>query len=194
VRSTGTADVRFPAEQPDSVRAVEDPAPWLLSVGGLSRSDLLAALKRSDIQLNRFAATLLDDPAFDNEVAESVQIVDRTPADLGLPNGTVLSQLFAAAQDRGLLLCPAAAGPYLRLLLTDQESAPDSVMSKGRAPSSSITVASAPLRDDHDYPKGFYLRVVDGVRWLRGYVCDDTHLWSPHDRFAFRVGDLRGHN
>ena len=144
------------------------------------------------MRLNQFATTLLDDPAFDHVVAETINIVERTPADLGLPDGAVLSQLFAVAQDHGLLLCPAATGPYLRLLLKDQESAPDSVMSNGRAPSSSITVASAPLRDDDDYPKGFYLRGVEGFRWLRGYLCDDTHVWSPNDRFAFRLRDLHG--
>lgn len=159
-------------------------------MGGLSRSDLLAALKRSDIQLNQYATTLLDHPSFDDATAETVEIVDRTPADLGLPNGAVLSQIFAAAHDRGLFLCPAATGPYLRLLLTQQDSAPDSVMSNGRAPSGSITVASAPLDADDEYPKGFYLRVVDGVRWLRGYICDDLHLWSPNDRLAFRIADL----
>jgi hypothetical protein len=43
------------------------------------------------------------------------------------------------------------------------------------------------LSDDDEYPKGFYLRVVEDVRWLRGYVGDDTHIWSPTDQFAFCV-------
>ncbi len=40
------------------------------------------------------------------------------------------------------------------------------------------------LRDD--YPKGFYLRVVDGRAWLRGYRCDDEYDFDPADRFVFR--------
>ena len=65
-------------------------------------------------------------------------------------------------------------------------------MSNGSAPSASVTVASAPLDRDDVLPKGFYLRVVDGRPWLRGYHATDEHLWSPHDRLAFRTGAPAG--
>ena len=71
--------------------------------------------------------------------------------------------------------------------MLDQQTAPDSIMSKGRAPSGSITVASIPLREDDEYPKGFYLRVVDGVPWLRGYRCTEQHNWSADDWLLFRL-------
>ena len=60
-------------------------------------------------------------------------------------------------------------------------------MSAGRAPEGSLTVASEILSDDDEYPKGFYLRVVDDAAWLRGYRCDDEHIWSSDDRFLFRM-------
>ena len=47
--------------------------------------------------------------------------------------------------------------------------------------------ASDALSRDDEYPKGFYLRVVDGRAWLRGYRCDDGHSWSPDDRFIFQL-------
>jgi len=72
--------------------------------------------------------------------------------------------------------------------MLDQASAPDSVMSNGSAPSASVTIASEPLDQDDVLPKGFYLRVVDGRPWLRGYHATDEHLWSPGDCLAFRVG------
>ena len=46
---------------------------------------------------------------------------------------------------------------------------------------------SVPLRADHDYPKGFYLRVVDGVTWLRGYRCDDEYVWPAGSVLALRA-------
>ncbi|WP_130412818.1 hypothetical protein [Xylanimonas ulmi] len=79
-------------------------------------------------------------------------------------------------------------GPYLRLAFDDQAAAPDAVMPSGRAPSGSVTVASEPVEADHDFPKGFYLRVVDGTAWLRGYMCDNQHVFAPNDRFAFQAG------
>ena len=48
-----------------------------------------------------------------------------------------------------------------------------------------IMVAAAPLSQDDAYPKGFYLRVVDGQAWLRGYRCDDTYVFAAVDEFAF---------
>jgi hypothetical protein len=49
-----------------------------------------------------------------------------------------------------------------------------------------VKVASAPLSDDATFPKGFYLRVVDGTQWLRGFRCDDEYRFAPDDTFAFR--------
>ena len=55
-------------------------------------------------------------------------------------------------------LCPVTAGPYLRLAWLSQPSAPDVIMSNGRAPTASLTVAALPPRPDEEgYPKGFYL-------------------------------------
>lgn len=122
--------------------------------------------------------------------SESFDVVQCTVEQLGFRNGAPLSVIFARAQEIGLSLCPTIAGPYLRLVMTDQQSAPDSVMSSGSAPSSSITVAAALLEGDDDFPKGFYLRAVEGVLWLRGYRATDQHIWSPNDCFAFRKADV----
>jgi hypothetical protein len=60
------------------------------------------------------------------------------------------------------------------LAMIGQSNAPD--LSAGRAPTGAIHVASEPLSRDVEYPKGFYLRIVDGQAWLRGYRCDDTYV------------------
>lgn len=69
----------------------------------------------------------------------------------------------------------------------DQANAPDSVLSGGKAPTGAIHVASAPVSADVEYPKGFYLRVVDGQPWLRGFRCDDTYRWPADTALAFAL-------
>ena len=165
-----------------------------LRVGGLSREELQSALDSADVLRNAHAEVLFESVAFDDRAGQDVVIVERTVADLGLSGGAVLSEIFSAALKQGLLLCPPDIGPYLRLALQTQTAALDSLMSSGRAPRGAVTVASLPLSDDDEYPKGFYLRVVDGRLWLRGYRCDDQHVWSPEDRFAFRLPDSTGGN
>ncbi|MCC3265239.1 hypothetical protein [Arthrobacter gengyunqii] len=73
------------------------------------------------------------------------------------------------------------------MALNDQAPSRSSVMSSGRAPDGGLTVAAEALSPDDQYPKGTYLRVVDGRAWLRGYSCDDQHVWSPSDRFIFQL-------
>jgi len=158
-----------------------------VSVGGLSRDELRSALTSRGVLVNVHAETLLDSEAFDREDIRPIAVTERTVAELGRPDGAVLSEILELGRQEGLLLCPADTGPYLRLALADQASSADAVMSSGKAPDGSLTVASEALSDDVDYPKGFYLRVVEGQPWLRGYRCDDEHIWSPQDRFAFRA-------
>lgn len=164
-----------------------DSGPFEVTVGGLSRHDLKSELSSRQIHLNAQAQILLDDAVFDDANTQHViTVVVRNVSDLGLPHGATLSQIFDAAQGLGLKLCPPTSGPYLRLAVTKQEGSTDPVMSRGRAPEGSYTVAAQTLRDDDEYPKGFYLRVVNGQSWLRAYRCDDTHIWSPDDQFIFR--------
>lgn len=160
-----------------------------LQVGGLTRSELTLALATAGVLLNAHAHTLLEHAAFDLRDAEEITMVERSVGDLGLGAGGTLPEVFAAARAQGLALCPPDTGPYLRLALTSQANAPDSVLSAGRSPAGALEVAAAPLSDDVEFPKGFYLRVVDHQPWLRGYRCDDEYRFSADDRFVFRVSD-----
>lgn len=159
-----------------------------LWVGGLSRSQLLGSLSSHGIHLNAYAEALLASESFDDRVARPIVVTERTVAELGLANGAPLSRIFQAAEQQGLSLCPVDTGPYLRLALHEQTTSSNPLMSSGYAPEGSLTIASAPISDDDEYPKGFYLRVVDRQAWLRGYRSDNEHQWSPDDRFVFRDG------
>lgn len=125
-------------------------------------------------------------PAFDERARETVRIVERTVAEFGLTDGGTRTQIFAAAEEHGLGLCPVVTGPYLRLAWSAQADSSTSVMSTGHSSEGALNVASPALDDDVEFPKGFYLRVVDGQLWLRGYRCDDLYVFSPDVRFAFR--------
>jgi hypothetical protein len=138
------------------------------------------------VQLNVSAEQLLSDPAISAGPEQQVVLTRRRIDELGLPRGGTLPQLIAAVAASGLLLCPPHTGPFLRLSLRDQEQAPDAVLSAGRAPAGALHVLSAPLRPDHTYPKGFYLRVVEGTTWLRGFRCDDEYVWPADSVLALR--------
>jgi len=158
-----------------------------VSVGGRSRSELRSALAEAGVQLNVHAETLLDADVFDGGEERMITVTERTVGELGGTQGATLPEIFRLAGEQALLVCPPETGPYLRLALGEQATSANSVLSTGTAPEGSLTVVSDVLDDDVAYPKGFYLRVVDGVPWLRGYRCDDEHVWSPEDRLLFRV-------
>ena len=128
--------------------------PLTLQVGTTSRPRLLAALESGGVQLNASARTLLDDAAFDRPTPQSVTVVQRSLKELGLPAGAALPLIFEAAQDHGLDLCPADTGPYLRLAWRTQPNAPDAIMSNGRAPTGSLTVAAASPARGRRLPQG----------------------------------------
>ena len=172
-----------------SMPTAPDQPPLTVDIGHLSRDELTRQLRAERVLLNEHSHTLLQHPAFDTIRPHTLQVRTISPAQLGLPEGAVQSVAFAAARDQGLELCPLVTGPYLRLALRDQANAPDSVLSAGRAPTGSVHVASAPVSEDVDYPKGFYLRVVDDQLWLRGYRCDDDYVWPPEQQLAFVVPD-----
>lgn len=155
-----------------------------LLVGGLSRAELRERLATSGVQLNAHAETLFSHPCFDEHPPETVTVVQRRVDDLGLPVGGTLPEVIAASLGQGLELCPAITGPYLRLAMTSQAQAPDSLLSGGRIPTGALHVVAAPLSEDHEFPKGFYLRVVEGVPWLRGFRCDDEYVWPPESVVA----------
>jgi hypothetical protein len=123
--------------------------------------------------------------------ASVVRIAECSVGALGLPEGGTFEEVLARARgDFGLSLCPLELGPHLRLQYVDQpEGFLGQAASQHCAPSGSLTVACAPLDDDDETPKGFYLRRIEGVLWLRGYRSWPGHVWSARDVFAFLSAD-----
>ena len=42
------------------------------------------------------------------------------------------------------------------------------------------------IGDESGVHRGLYLRVVDHVPWLRGFACDDLHVFDPRTGGSWR--------
>lgn len=158
----------------------------VVRIGGVSKPALLAALRTQGVQLNAAGETLFAMDSFTtaDEICDCVT-EELSVAELGLPDGALMAAILERAEARGLAVCPLELGPHLRLQWLDQPDGGGTLVSQHRAPPGSLTVMSPPLSLDDAVPKGFYLRRLDGVLWLRGYRCTPDHVWSPEDRLLF---------
>ena len=158
-----------------------------LYVGGVAKPELLLRLQAAGVRLNAFADALFADDRFTTLPEPSlVHAVEISVAQLGLRSGGTFAQVVEQAAARELVLCPLELGPHLRLALMNQsEGSVGRPPVRNCAPPGSMTVASAPLSADENVPKGFYLRVIDGVPWLRGYRSWSGNVWNADDVFVF---------
>jgi hypothetical protein len=159
----------------------------VVTIGGLSKAELLQQLQSHRVSLNESANRLFASDRFTTvQTRRSLTTVELTVRDLGFPRGETVAELYASAAALGLGLCPVELGPHLRLSYLDQpEGFWGQPQTQHEAPSGSITVASEPLLPDDDFPKGFYLRRIRGELWLRGYRSGAAHVWKAHDHLLF---------
>ena len=146
-------------------------------------------LRRHAVAVNDYARQFFAHAAFRTDDYPPELCVALLPLrELGLTEGAALSEIFARLPAFGLKPCRPATGLFLRLCWREQPESTNSVLSgTHRSPEGAVTVLSEPLEADERFPKGLYLRKVEGVLWLRGYVCSDDHRWSPDDVFAFEL-------
>ena len=163
------------------------PPSHLVRIGGTSKPELLRQLGEAGVQLNAHALTLFADTRFTPAAAGStVEIIQVSVASLGFAEGATYSALVERARLAGWFEGPLELGPHLRLALLDQpEGAIGRSAEQGRAPPGAITIASPSLDEEDEFPKGFYLRRIEGTLWLRGYRSWSGHIWGPDDSFAF---------
>lgn len=156
-------------------------------IGGRSPAELLADLAAAGVELNTHARTLLASERFVTAARpQLLTVLTLRVRELGFAEGAPMAAICARALAQGLALCPVELGPHFRLQYPDQpEGLIGQPLTQQQAPPGSITVVSAPLLDDDDFPKGFYLRRMEGVLWLRGYRSDAEHRWDPGHRLAF---------
>jgi hypothetical protein len=166
-----------------------------VTIGGVPKEELLARLQNAGVRFNEAALALFADDRFTTASSGStVDVVEVSAAGLGLTEGATFAGLVEAAAERGLSLCPLELGPWLRLQFLDQpEGFTGHPAAANCAPPGSVPVASAPLAANDETPKGFYLRRIEGVPWLRGYRASPDYKYQPHDVFVFlRPGPATG--
>ncbi|CAA9196934.1 helicase [Flavobacterium collinsii] len=158
-----------------------------IEYGGFSKEDLLQKLKASTIMLNEFAEIIFSNKAFKTSKKKKlISIKEISINELGFPNGATISEIKESLKKFGLSECPLEAAPYLRLKLLNQEEITVSEHQKNKAPLGSLTIFTNSISNDDSFPKGFYLRKMNGQLWLRGYTCSLDFVWSPDDRFIFK--------
>ena len=152
------------------------------------KDQLLKKLEENGIYINRYAEKYFAHPSFQTEDTSDMVIVIASLQEIGLENGATLEDLFQQLGKTGLKPCPANAGLFLRLEWRDQPQSKNSVLSgTHRSPDQAVTVLSEIMERDDSFPKGLYLRNVDGRLWLRGYVCDHSYRFSGNDLIAFKA-------
>lgn len=160
----------------------------LVTVYPSTKEELLHDLKEQGIHLNTYAEQLLDSEFYDYTCAKTYHLTIVTPTELGFTQPPNHPELFHHAQELCYELCPLELGPHFRMSWLTQPPSNNSVLSGQRkGPDSAVTVCSPVLSSDNYFPKGLYLRNVDGVLWLRGYICDDEYKVDLTDRFALVV-------
>lgn len=177
----------FAVATPDPILSQLGGARRTVRIGGVQKQELRARLRRAGIRLNEAAESLFEDDRFVTSPRTTLlETVEVSAGGLSLGNGATFAEIVKRAASNKLAMCPLELGPHLRLQLTDQ---PEGSVGKPRtshcAPPGSITVASAPLTDHDEIPKGFYLRRIEDVLWLRGYFASADHVYRANDVFVF---------
>lgn len=132
-------------------------------------------------------------PAFSTCGQMSKVIAVASLKEIGLEDGGTLNEIRNYVTASGYQLCPMSTGLFLRIAWTDQPESINAVLSGTHsAPDGSVTVLSENPETDDAFPKGLYLRNVEGQLWLRGYVCDQDYRFSGSDLFAFDASGKTG--
>jgi hypothetical protein len=160
----------------------------VVAVGGMTKGELLDRLRSNSIALNRYAEMIFDSDCFTTSKEKSrVSTIELEVQGLGFPQGATLADILATAATAGLGCCPLELAPHIRLQYVDQpEGATGQAARPHQTPPGAIIIVSAPLEEEDDFPRGFYLRRIDGVLWLRGYCAPITHIHAPDEHFLFR--------
>lgn len=151
------------------------------------KEQLPDVLKRHDISINAYAQMYFDHPSFSTDhFPDEVHTVIASLRELGFDRGATLKDIFEILPQYRLKPCHVNTGLFLRIAWKDQKQSVNSILSGShQAPDQAVTVLSDILERDDTFPKGLYLRNVEGTLWLRGYVCDASYQWSSDDLFAF---------
>ena len=163
----------------------------VLKTESLAADQIIRMLEENHILMNDYARMYIAHPRFFSRQSEEVSVVIASLQETGLETGATLNEIFRHIETSGLKPCSPETGAFLRLQWKEQPQSRNSVLSGTHsAPDSAVTVLSELLEEDDAFPKGLYLRNVDGSLWLRGYICDLTYRFPEDALFAFQESSL----
>ncbi|MDO8493130.1 MAG: hypothetical protein Q7S19_01120 [bacterium] len=94
-----------------------------LGTGLKTGKEFLYALQKKGCGVSYYAMKMIESPTFASKIAPKelkIDLVVVEVADLDLKNGGTIKDIYTRAAKRGLLPCPAEAGPQLRMQYRDQ--------------------------------------------------------------------------
>lgn len=154
----------------------------------MTGEQILETLKAHGILTNRYAEKYISHPCFAAREPGEMTAAIISLEELGLDRGASLNELFQYIRGTQFSPCPPDTAFFLRLAWTDQPQSQNSILTGTHSsPDQAVTVLSNLLERDDSFPKGLYLRKVDGNLWLRGYVCDSAFRFPGEALFALHV-------
>ena len=154
----------------------------------IPKDQILIQLEERGIRVNRYAEEFFAHPRFRVENPGSLTVTIAALSEIGFDGGAALADIFQRLPKVGLKPCPPETGLFLRLAWTDQPKSGNTILrGTHEAPDQAVTVLSDLLEHKDAFPKGLYLRNVDGVLWLRGYICDPEYRFPEDALFAFEA-------
>ena len=152
------------------------------------KDQIFEKLEERGICINRYAEEFISHPLFSVEYSGTITVTIASLQEIGLENGATLAEIFQRIPQVGLKPCAPGTEVLLRLVWADQPKSQNAILSgTHEAPDQAVTVLSEVLEQDDVFPKGLYLRNVNGVLWLRGYICDSEYRFPGEALFAFET-------
>ena len=133
---------------------------------------LRKALEESGARIGDWASDILNKTKL-SKSKQSLDLVVLSVKELGFPQGAQLKDIYEAAKNLGLDLCPAEVGPQLRLQYPDQPNG------------EWLVIAMEPIKDSDGDLSLFHVKHIDDDRWLSAYYGEPGHFWFAGYRFVF---------
>ncbi len=150
------------------------------------KNQILKKLEEHNILINQYAEEFFVHPTFSTEHTKEMTIAIASLREIGLENGATLNEIFRQTEKICFKPCPTNTGLFLRFTWKNQPQSQNSILTGMHySPEQAVVVLSEIIERDDSFPKGLYLRNVNGRLWLRGYVCDSEYRFSGNDLFAF---------
>ncbi len=160
-----------------------------LKPNAFPKDQIMNKLEEHNVLINPYAKEFFLHPTFSTDHTREMTVAMASLREIGLENGATLNEIFQQIRKSHFKPCPTNTGLFLRFIWKNQPQSHNSILSGTHcSPEQAVVVLSEPVERDDAFPKGLYLRVVDGRLWLRGYVCESEYRFSCNDVFAFEKG------